>query len=310
MKSFFRVLTAATLLAGSTFASAQATRTWVSGVGDDANPCSRTAPCKTFAGAISKTAARGKINVLDSGGFGAVTITKSITIESEGTVAGVLATAGSSGVIINTTLATDLVVLRNLKIEGIGAGGTGIRILSAGAVLIEGVSIEDFTTHGIDISPTSNPIQVSLQDVTLRRNGDIDTEAAVNIAPPLGATASVTLNDVRVGGGANGIRTAGSGTTELFVRDSIFSELLFDGIRQTNVGTSTSLLDNVSLINCDGAGLNTDGIGSRARVANSTITGNANGVVTTSATSPVSFGNNRLIANANGNTFPVTVALK
>src|SRR5882724_11080869 len=63
-------------------ANAQATRTWVSGVGDDANPCSRTAPCKTFAGAISKTAGGGEINVLDPGGFGGVTITKSITISS------------------------------------------------------------------------------------------------------------------------------------------------------------------------------------------------------------------------------------
>ena len=61
-------------------AHAQATRTWVSGVGDDANPCSRTAPCKTFAGAISKTAAHGEISVLDPGPYGAVTITKSITL--------------------------------------------------------------------------------------------------------------------------------------------------------------------------------------------------------------------------------------
>src|SRR5438477_3797204 len=50
------------------FAFAQATRTWVSGVGDDVNPCSRTAPCKTFAGAISKTAGGGEIDVLDPGG--------------------------------------------------------------------------------------------------------------------------------------------------------------------------------------------------------------------------------------------------
>src|SRR4029077_10913147 len=81
-------------------ASAQATRTWVSGVGDDANPCSRTAPCKTFAGAISKTAPAGEINVLDPGGFGAVTITKSITISSEGFEAGVLV-SGTNGIVIS-----------------------------------------------------------------------------------------------------------------------------------------------------------------------------------------------------------------
>src|SRR3954466_4192728 len=74
----------------------QATRTWVSGVGDDANPCSRTAPCKTFAGAISKTAAKGEINCLDPGGFGAVTITKAIQIDCRNTMAGVLTNAANA----------------------------------------------------------------------------------------------------------------------------------------------------------------------------------------------------------------------
>src|SRR5438552_9725400 len=88
------------LVSVSTSAMAQATRTWVSGVGDDVNPCSRTAPCKTFAGAISKTAAGGEIDTLDPGGFGAVTITKSITIEGAGTLASVLS-SGVPGLIIN-----------------------------------------------------------------------------------------------------------------------------------------------------------------------------------------------------------------
>jgi hypothetical protein len=85
----------------ASLAHAQATRTWVSGVGDDANPCSRTAPCKTFAGTISKTAAGGEINCLDPGGFGTVTITKAITIDCFHTEGGVLA-AGTNG--INVTL--------------------------------------------------------------------------------------------------------------------------------------------------------------------------------------------------------------
>src|SRR5512146_1982251 len=104
-------------LALPSFASAQATRTWVSGVGDDANPCSRTAPCKTFAGAISKTAANGEINAIDSGGFGGVTITKPITIDGGGVLAGIL-NAGSTGVVVNTTGANDTVILRNLDFNG------------------------------------------------------------------------------------------------------------------------------------------------------------------------------------------------
>src|SRR5690242_3697373 len=107
-------------------AQAQATRTWVSGVGDDANPCSRTAPCKTFAGAISKTASGGEINVLDPGGFGAVTITKSITISSEGFEAGVLV-SGTNGIVISAG-AGDIVILRGLDIEGLGTGLSGIKV--------------------------------------------------------------------------------------------------------------------------------------------------------------------------------------
>src|SRR5580765_1875593 len=100
----------------ATSASAQATRTWVSGVGDDANPCSRTAPCKTFAGAISKTAAGGEISVLDPGGFGGVTITKAITLNGDGTLAGILA-AGTNAIIVNAGV-NDVVVIRSLSING------------------------------------------------------------------------------------------------------------------------------------------------------------------------------------------------
>src|SRR5438132_5517852 len=101
----------------ASLAQAQATRTWVSGVGDDANPCSRTAPCKTFTGAISKTAAHGEINVLDPGGFGAVTITKATTIDSGSFNGGVLV-SGTNGIIVNAA-ATDDVTLRGLDIDGL-----------------------------------------------------------------------------------------------------------------------------------------------------------------------------------------------
>src|SRR5450755_3756831 len=96
------IVSTAWLAVGIETASAQASRTWVSGVGDDANPCSRTAPCKTFAGAISKTATAGVINCIDPGGFGAVTITKSITIDCSNTLAGVLV-AGTNAISIPTS---------------------------------------------------------------------------------------------------------------------------------------------------------------------------------------------------------------
>jgi len=140
-------------------AYAQATRTWVSGVGDDVNPCSRTAPCKTFAGAISKTADGGFINVLDSGGFGSVTITKGITIDGEGAHAGVLAAGGVNGITINA--AGKKVTLRNLAIESgtpgspapVSPGNIGIRVLNAAEVHIENCFIGRFNSHAIDFQP-------------------------------------------------------------------------------------------------------------------------------------------------------------
>src|SRR3989442_14568592 len=106
----------AIVLLGPTLLSAQASRTWVSGVGDDANPCSRTAPCKTWAGAISKTAACGEIDALDPGGFGAVTITKSITLDGTGTFASILASL-TTGIIINAA-STDVITIRGISING------------------------------------------------------------------------------------------------------------------------------------------------------------------------------------------------
>jgi hypothetical protein len=135
-------------------AHAQASRTWVSGVGDDANPCSRTAPCKTFAGAISKTAAHGEISVLDPGPYGAVTITKSITISGVGTLASILATSNTNAVTINAA-DTDVVVLRDLQMNGVGSGGTGIRLISAGTrVVVYNVSVQGFN-KGIHTTATA-----------------------------------------------------------------------------------------------------------------------------------------------------------
>src|SRR5437588_10916472 len=165
-----RFLGTAVLVIGfSTAAHAQATRTWVSGVGDDANACSRTRPCKTFAGAISKTASGGEINVLDPGGFGAVTITKPITISSEGTEAGVLV-SGTNGIIVNVPNATDVVVLRGLDIEGLGTGLNGITVITGGTVNVENCTINHFTQNGINFAPTVANSQLRVVNTIVRSN--------------------------------------------------------------------------------------------------------------------------------------------
>jgi hypothetical protein len=144
---------------GTSLASAQATRTWVSGVGDDANPCSRTAPCKTFAGAISKTAAGGEISVLDPGGFGGVTITKSITLSGIGVNASILASAGN-GVLINAG-PNDVVTLRHLQINGAGGGIFGVRFLAGAALVVDDVRIFGFET-GIEANEGNTTVTHSV----------------------------------------------------------------------------------------------------------------------------------------------------
>jgi hypothetical protein len=146
----------------------QATRTWVSGVGDDANPCSRTAPCKTFAGAISKTAAGGEINVIDPGGFGGVTITKSITIKAAGVTAGVLV-SGTNAIIINAA-ATDKVTLRGLDVIGLGTGLNGIKVFSAKQVNVFDTEVYRFAA-GINVNPTSAQTRVIVKNSHIHDNG-------------------------------------------------------------------------------------------------------------------------------------------
>ena len=159
-------------------AQAQATRTWVSGVGDDVNPCSRTAPCKTFAGAISKTAVGGEINCLDPGGFGAVTITKSITIKCEGVIGGILASL-INGIIINS--ATARVVLEGLDIDGAGTGVTGVRVVAASKVDVIRTTIRGMTT-GITMEGTSAHLFVNNSFIMNNATGGVNVAGASNIA--------------------------------------------------------------------------------------------------------------------------------
>ncbi len=153
-------------------AAAQATRTWVSGVGDDANPCSRTAPCKTFAGSISKTAAGGEINVMDAGGFGGVTITKSLTIIGRGHTAGALV-SGTNAIVVNAA-ATDRVTIKGLDINGIGTGAqtslSGVKILSAGRVILRDNDIYRFKA-GVAFVPTSVGTRLIMSNNDVRDNG-------------------------------------------------------------------------------------------------------------------------------------------
>jgi hypothetical protein len=155
------------MFASVSIAQAQASRTWVSGVGDDANPCSRTAPCKTFAGAISKTAACGEIDALDPGGYGAVTITKSITIDGTGTFASILASL-VTGITINAA-STDVITIRGISINGFCNGLRAMNILNAKTVNIEDCVMFRFNGPGILVNET-NDLALNIRNTVIRDN--------------------------------------------------------------------------------------------------------------------------------------------
>jgi hypothetical protein len=164
-------------------AHAQATRTWVSGVGDDANPCSRTAPCKTFAGAISKTAAGGEINCIDPGGFGALTITKAITISCEAGTAGVLV-AGTNGMTVAAG-ANDVVVLKGLDFDGAGSGLSGIQFLSGASLVVQDCSIRNFAgSPGLGIAfDTTTSATLNVLNTLVEHNGTAAGGGGIRVNP-------------------------------------------------------------------------------------------------------------------------------
>ena len=272
-------------------ASAQATRTWISGVGDDANPCSRTAPCKTFPGAISKTAAGGEIDCLDPAGYGAVTITKSITLDCGGGVGGQVGSilvAGTNGITINAA-STDIIKIRNLTINGIQKAGTpglsGIKFNTGAALIIEHVGIFGFggtpsNYGGVDFEP-STTASLEMNDVEVQYGlGD-----GVLIKPALTAIASATLNRV------TSINNAGSG-------------LRVDTVNSTGTGSATAYVNNGNFSD-NAAGITANAPGAlvaSAQVHNTLVAHNTYfGAVTSGAgTKLITLGGCVVIGNATG----------
>jgi Right handed beta helix region len=194
-------------------AAGQATRTWVSGVGNDADPCSRTAPCKTFAGAISKTAAGGEIDCIDSGGFGAVTITKSMTIDGSAVHASILASGGVNGVIVNAGV-NDVVTLRNLSINGAGTGLSGIRFLGGAELMVENCRIMGFVNQGIDVNKAAGA-KITIRNCIISRC----LASGINLFTSAG-TLQASIDSCGINSNLTGIR-AGNGSRAFVHRSDL-----------------------------------------------------------------------------------------
>lgn len=270
---------------GTSVMYGQASRTWVSGVGDDANPCSRTAPCKTFAGAISKTAAGGEIDALVAG-YGAVTITKAITIDGGGGQVASVLVSGTNGIVVQAGPA-DVVILRNLRINGIGTGLNGIRFLSGKDLNVESCYIFGFTQNGIDIALGASA-SVHIIDSVLKSNAGVGIRAATTAGQ-----VQVGIDKTRVILDNIGIEAAQH--SRVVVTNSFVSKATADGLKSDDATSSDAQL-TVSFTTSD---FNANGVtaapGGTANVAFSNIALNTTcGLNNAGGTSFFTFGNNRL----------------
>lgn len=265
---------------GSVPASAQASRTWVSGVGDDANPCSRTAPCKTFAGSISKTAAGGEIDCLDPAGYGAVTITKAITIDCSGTYGSVLV-SGTNGIVVSAG-ANDTVILRGLSVNGLGTGINGIRFLAGAQLTVERCIVFGFTNNAIDIALTAAADAYITNTYITKSNKGIvavTTTGAVIVAVNNTDIVNVAVNSFEAAGGtilgmlSNSRFTSASGGVVASAPNA-----------QINVDASSLVNNNIAFSVV---------AGSTMRVSNNNVYGNATNFSIAGGGGILSAGNNR-----------------
>jgi hypothetical protein len=290
-------------------AQAQAVRTWVSGVGDDANPCSRTAPCKTFAGAISKTQTNGIIEALDPGGFGAVTITKSITIEGVGGGAAGVSAPTTNGIIINAA-AGSIVTLRNLQLEGSGTGLNGVNFLGGGALHLDNVHIHDFRGNpgnGIRVAPLAMNVELFVSNSQITDNAGgvhlnpgagrtvkasfetvvINNNTAFGLKADDRATANIERSTV-AGNGNSGIAAvaddASPGAAMIFVSHCAIAGNGLGGV--VTVGAQASAFINNNVIVANNTGV-IEGAGNISTFVNNVIAGNTPGGNVSGSLSPV-----------------------
>ena len=301
-----RIIVGLFLFLFATAAHAQATRTWVSGVGDDVNPCSRTAPCKTFAGAISKTATNGEINVLDSGGFGAVTITKSITIDGAGAHASILA-LNTNGIIVNGAGVT--VNLRNLSINGAsGTTGNGIRIIQAGAVNIDNVTLSGFAGSGL------NGRGITIETVTSGVRVNITNSLIANMenhgihAVPTGGSVQLAVDNVRIAnGGAAGINLR-ENTAATISRSALINHRNQAAVRLELTSASATISSSVLANNAAGVTNVAAGGAPSVFLYGNTITRSTVSALQINSGTMTSLGNNIIRGNAGNEVPSATIA--
>jgi hypothetical protein len=330
-------------LTGS-LAFGQVNRTWVSGAfGDDANPCSRTAPCKTFTAALGLTPPEGEIDVLDpggdttntpgdGGGFGAVTITKSVSIVAVGVVAGVLVNGGNA--ITVSAGSTDVVVLRGLTLDGSSGGGlSGIQFNSGAALHIEDCTINSFGTgiqikpsaasqifikntvvrnsstangdgNAIEVVPSGGQTQVFIQDTIVGNNGG----TGISLAPSGSAAVTASLDNVRIEKNSAGV--VANDNVEVSVRNSVSAGNGSSGFAASSSSGPAVINVKSSMASGNAAGINSNGAKSTIDLSRVTVVNNSVGLSSSGGGHIASFGNNKITNNGTNGAPTKTISQK
>jgi hypothetical protein len=292
------------LMLASSSAHAQATRTWVSGTGNDANPCSRTAPCQTFASAFSKTDAGGEVNCLDPGGFGVLTITKSMTIDCGGTFGSILS-SGTNGININGAGAN--VILRNIVINGAVSGLIGVNFSAGASLTLENVTVMNHnggSAIGVLFAPNSPNAVLLVNNCDILNNGLApSTGGGIVVQPAAGgnnALVTVFNSKIQRNGGSGVSANSASGGIIMTLRDSEVSNNTNGGITTAGANFIIAMLDRMTINSNSQSGILSGGAASTVRINNSTVAGNAIGMSTAGGGVVQSFKNNAFGGNGGG----------
>jgi hypothetical protein len=315
MRKISFIMPLACLVLAPAAAQAQAARTWVAGRGDDAMPCTITAPCKTFAHAFALTAQGGEIDVLAPGSFGSLTITRSVTIADESVGQGGVLATGSSGIIVNAG-PNDVVVLRGLQITGAPSGNPGsfgVQFNTGRSLVIDNCYINGFSAAGpngygvwfVPLNP-SGPQQLVINHSSIAQNGQSSTSGGGIFVQPQGGAPNinVTLDNTQVSNNQGfGIRIDGSktsGGTISFAASNV--QASSNGAAGIAIGADTGnalTTANVmqSVMNGNAVGINAAGAQAQFHIGRSMITNNATGVKQSASATMDSYGGNQIANN-------------
>jgi parallel beta helix pectate lyase-like protein len=281
-------------------ARAQFFRTFVSGTDNDSNPCTRTQPCLTFAGALAQTNAGGEIDVLDPGGYDPVTINKAISIINNGVgTVGVRALPGADAITINAG-ASDQITLRGLTIQGAGTGASGIVFNTGASLTVQNCVIRGFTNAGIAMYPNSSS-NFLVSNTSVGDNG----AAGIIVLPTGSGTVNAVFNRVEAYNNYTGIAVSGQAST------GIVNATLADSMAANNYGGGTGfvavtgpgqaptrLMVFRSVAANNDTGIGAQGLGATLRIGQSTVTGNAKGWLARNSGVVLSYGDNKIDGNA------------